>query len=119
MDKLKEVVAILWGDVIPVEDVDFVGKSSGRIRTKSGWIIRYFFGIENDKQFIEIYACHRMTDDRHYRIYEDGTEERREIILPYICYPANCTAEREREIEEAYFSKNREIHARLEKLGLV
>jgi len=42
----------------------------------SGWLIQYCFGIENDIEYLDFYASHRMTADRHVRIYENGEIER-------------------------------------------
>ena len=37
-----------------------------------GWLIQYCFGVENGIEYMDFYACHRMTADRHIRIYENG-----------------------------------------------
>jgi len=42
---------------------------------KSGWLIQYCFGIENGMEYLDFYASHRMTNDRHVRIYENGETE--------------------------------------------
>jgi hypothetical protein len=43
----------------------------GEIR-KSGWWIRYAFGREQGADYLDCYAVHRMTNDRHVRILESG-----------------------------------------------
>lgn len=37
-----------------------------------GWLIWYLFGEENGLLFMDYYACHRMTNDRHVRILGNG-----------------------------------------------
>lgn len=39
----------------------------------SGWFIKYCFGTENDRNYMDIYSDNRMTDPSQNRIYEDGT----------------------------------------------
>jgi len=39
---------------------------------KSRWVIQYCFGIENGMEYLDFYATHRATSDRHVRIYENG-----------------------------------------------
>jgi uncharacterized protein Smg (DUF494 family) len=38
----------------------------------SGWLIQYCFGMEDGLEYMDFYAYHRMTNDRHIRIYENG-----------------------------------------------
>ena len=37
-----------------------------------GWTIWTLFGFEGARQFLDYYAMHRMTNDRHIRLYGDG-----------------------------------------------
>jgi hypothetical protein len=62
-----------WKINLPKKDIK--ARRSGYIQN-SGWLIQYCFGKdENDKEYLDYYAAHRMTDDSHVRIYEDGKEE--------------------------------------------
>lgn len=45
---------------------------------KQGWTIKFLFGEDAKGKFLDYYASHRMTNDRHVRIRSDGSEE----ILP-------------------------------------
>ena len=38
----------------------------------NGWTIFYKFGFEGDDEYMDVYASHRMTNDRHVRLYADG-----------------------------------------------
>ena len=49
-----------------------ISKRSSGIIQDSGWFIQYCFGKENGIEHLDFYAAHRMTNDRHHRIYEYG-----------------------------------------------
>jgi len=49
-------------------------ESSGSFE-QSGWHVQYRFGSEGDVERCECFASHRMTNDRMYRIDEDGRLE--------------------------------------------
>jgi len=59
-----------WDIRLPPLHVD--ERMSGKI-VQAGWAIWYCFGRDERGEFMDYYASHRMTDDRHVRIYEDGT----------------------------------------------
>ena len=61
-----------WEIELPDEDVR--SRRSGEIR-EGGWRIQYHFGEEAGREFIELLASHRMTNDRLIRIYADGERE--------------------------------------------
>jgi len=58
-----------WNIKLPEEDLD--KRCSGFIQD-SGWLIQYCFGREKELEYLDFYATHRMTDDRHHRIYDNG-----------------------------------------------
>ena len=58
-----------WNIKLPEEDLD--KRCRGFIQD-SGWLIQYCFGKERELEYLDFYAAHRMTDDRHHRIYENG-----------------------------------------------
>jgi hypothetical protein len=69
MNKIKEVFDETFSDwdiKLPEE------KENGFIQ-KQGWLIQYCYGKEEEKEFLDYYASHRMTNDCHKRIYEDGS----------------------------------------------
>jgi hypothetical protein len=39
------------------------------------WSVRWVFGSTNGEEYLEFYARHRMTNDRHVRIYVSGSVE--------------------------------------------
>jgi len=74
MDKIKECFEKRFSKLginLPIEEYE--KRENGSIQLK-GWIIKYCFGIENEKEYMDYYANHRMTDPDHSRIYDDGTK---------------------------------------------
>ena len=60
-----------WQIELPLEDL--TAERKGSIQA-SGWTIRYHFGYEGGRGYLEYFASHRMTNDTLNRIYEDGSE---------------------------------------------
>jgi hypothetical protein len=54
-----------WSIRIPPEDI--AQRRRGRI-LHAGWAIWYLFGSDEMGEYLDYYASHRMTDDRHVRI---------------------------------------------------
>ena len=61
-----------WKIRIPEDKLE--NRYGGYIQ-EGGWLIQYCFGRDDRGEYLDYYAAHRMTDDSHVRIYEDGTEE--------------------------------------------
>ncbi len=78
-------------------------------------MIWFLFGRDDDGVFLDYYACHRMTNDRHVRIREDGSTE----LLPTIAEFRMCSEDPEEDarLEAEYFARNREVHEMLERKG--
>ena len=74
-----------WDIIIPIEDIK--NKSSGYI-SKSGWLIQYCFGVENEIEYFDFFSTHRMTGDNHVRIYENG--ETKSLPVFKIGYLVDC-----------------------------
>lgn len=58
-----------WDIALPPESV--AGRELGGI-VNNGWTIFYKFGFEGDDEYMDVYTSHRMTNDRHMRLYADG-----------------------------------------------
>jgi len=59
-----------WEIQLPIENIRL--RQRGSIE-QAGWKICYLFGLDDKGEYLDYYAVHRMTDDRHGRIYSDGT----------------------------------------------
>jgi hypothetical protein len=89
---------------------------SGVIK-QAGWDIRYVFGRDGDRGCLEVYAIHRMTNDRHLRIYDDGTITTLETVSEGVTYNPDIRGDRERAERDRKASDDRLI-ADLKKKGL-
>jgi hypothetical protein len=101
-----------WGIALPPEEV------RERRRDKiveAGWAIWYLFGEDERGEYLDYYASHRMTDDRHVRIYEDGTEE----LLPAVSTFRFLSADPEEDarLVAEYLEHNRRVGRMLEEKG--
>jgi ADP-ribosylglycohydrolase len=61
-----------WRLSLPDEDV--AARRRGTL-AESGWLIHYLFDRDERGEYLDFYARHRMTNDDHVRIREDGTCE--------------------------------------------
>ena len=66
-----------WDICLP--PVAIISKQSGRI-VKRGWTVWYTFGSDEGTDYLDYYASHRMTNDRHTRLYADGRSEDLEVM---------------------------------------
>ena len=61
-----------WDITLPPENMR--ERRRGKIGS-AGWAIWYLFGRDEAGEYLDYYASHRMTNDRHVRIYESGQVE--------------------------------------------
>jgi hypothetical protein len=101
-----------WKIVLPSEDIE--NRRQGEI-IQDGWMIKYLFGSDEKGEYLDYYAAHRMTDDRHIRIYADGTNENLPVFSPFMQHSYD-PAERAR-FEAEYYAENKRINAMLEAKG--
>ena len=83
-----------------------------------GWRINYLVDTDSDgKLFLEFYATHRMTDDRHVRISNSGETEDLDAIRSMFFFDPNVAGDQERSSRKN-IEHNRKITAELEAKGL-
>ena len=89
-------------------------RQAGKI-IQAGWAIWYLFGSDERGDYLDYYASHRMTNDRHVRIYADGVREG----LPTIQDFQLCSQDPEEDarLEREYFARNQEVARMLEEKG--
>lgn len=58
-----------WGIRLPPENLR--DRERGQINA-GGWTIWFLFGADEDGEYLDYYAMHRMTNDRHVRLHADG-----------------------------------------------
>jgi len=100
------------GICLPQHDVR--SRRRGKI-VKEGWAIWYLFGSDEKGEYLDYYASHRMTDDRHVRIYADGHCEDLPTISP--CHVSSSDPVKNARLEAEYYAKNRRVAALLETKG--
>ena len=62
----------LWGIALPPDAEQRCPRGTSVSR---GWTVKYCFGKDQDGKFLDYYAAHRMTNDRHLRIRDNGNVE--------------------------------------------
>lgn len=102
---------------IRIQRPALVARSPGHIYSE-GWHIWYRFGRENEREFLDYYATHRMMwGDEHIRIHEDGSRQPLPA-LSGMCPVSNDPVESER-LKGEYFRENREIGELLSSKGFL
>ena len=101
-----------WDIVLPPEDVG--ERQRGKILA-AGWAIWYLFGSDGRGEYLDYYASHRMTNDRHQRIREDGSAE----SLPTVSTmrPASRDPEEDARLAAEHLAENRRVAKMLEEKG--
>ena len=98
-----------WEIELPVEAV--TNRQRGQI-TQAGWIIWYVFGEDESGDYLDFYAMHRMTNDRHERIYTDGRTESLETQRDM--RRASNDPEEDARLEAEYYEHNRRVSRELD-----
>jgi len=97
---------------LPEEDLK--SKNSGFIQD-SGWLIQYCFGKDENGDFLDYYAAHRMTDDSHLRIYANGTKKHLPALSSIVLISKD-PVENKR-LRDEHDKQNREVVELLAKKG--
>ena len=69
-----------WNIRLPPENIR--ERHRGQINAQ-GWPIWFLFGKDDDGEYLDYYAMHRMTNDRHIRLHADGREASLEAMPPF------------------------------------
>lgn len=101
-----------WGIRLPPDDI--TSRRRGRI-SAHGWTIWYLFGSGGDKEYLDYYAMHRMTNDRHVRIYSDGTVEWLEAIDGF--HVTSDDPEEAARLKAEFYARNKAVAKMLEDKG--
>jgi len=103
-----------WNISLPVE----MGYDSapGRI-SQQGWRIQYLTGEDEKGCYLDFYASHRMTNDRHVRIYESGHIQHLPSCLEHVIYSAGASEAEKQQAEQEFRDYNRQVKRLLEEKG--
>jgi hypothetical protein len=102
-----------WEVKLPVEALTH--RNAGEIQ-KSGWYIQYLFGSDENGEFIDYLAYHRMTNPRHKRIYENGDMKGLPVPMETYSFDPDTPGDQEK-AEKEYYEYNRKIGEELEQKG--
>ena len=101
-----------WDICLPPEAI--ASRRAGRI-VESGWTVWYTFGSDDGAEYLDYYASHRMTNDRHVRLYADGRVEGLEAIDEMYVVPDD--PDEAAQAKANFFARNREIRGMLDAKG--
>ena len=100
-----------WDITLPEEDIK--DKRNGHIQSE-GWLIQYCFGKDENGEYLDYYATHKMTDDSHIRIYADGTQE----TLPTLSRPLQHNDDPTKQLQEEHNLKEMLIRKGFDKFTI-
>jgi hypothetical protein len=75
--RFKAYLLTYWHATLPEADLE-LGRPG--LLNADNWQIRYCFGQKEGRDYMDVYGSHRMTNDRHLRLYEDGEMEDLEAL---------------------------------------
>ncbi len=101
-----------WDIELPEEAVK--NQKRGKI-VKRGWTIWYLFGTDETGDYLDYYASHRMTNDRHVRLYSDGSSRALDAYLSMRIVSDD--PEEDRRLENEFWERNEHISRELESKG--
>lgn len=84
-----------------------------------GWTIWTLLGEADGRECLDYYAMHRMTNDRHLRLFADGKPQGLPTISGMVVFPAGATAEECARIKAEHYQRNQEVEKMLEGKGFV
>ena len=91
------------------------------IMVQRGWTIwtRFDVDTEDGREHLDYYAMHRMTDDRHVRLYANGKEESLPTIVSGYSYSQDATEAEKEAARDKHFAHNQAVEKLLEEKGFV
>lgn len=107
-----------WGIELPA---DAMSPCKVWLIVQQGWTIwtRFDIGAGGDRERLDYYAMHRMTDDRHVRLHAGGEEENLPVIVSCYVTPQDATEPELEALRAEYFSRNQAVEKLLEEKGFV
>ncbi len=101
-----------WDICLPPEAI--ASRQAGRI-VKSGWTVWFAFGAEAGAEYLDYYASHRMTNDRHVRLHADGRVEGLEAINEMYVVPDD--PDEAAQVKADFHARNRDVRRMLDEKG--
>jgi hypothetical protein len=105
-----------WSITLPSDAV--ARRAPGHLFEK-GWHIGFIWGANEQGEYLEFLAQHRMTNDRRQRVYASGEVNVMPVPVPMYVVPADATPEQEAEIASRHAREYRRESEKLRELGLL
>ncbi len=102
----------VWRIELPREAVD--NRQRGKI-LEAGWTIWYQFGSDEDGEYLDYYSSHRMTNDSHVRVHEDGRVESLESLDGM--RPMSPDPDENARLEDEFWGHNERVSRLLDEKG--
>ncbi len=112
---LFEKIFLPWKITIEDEEL-FIGNRK-TIDISKEWQVKWVMGRNEKGTYLEYYAMSVNRKHLHGCIYENGREEKMEVIKEYIMYSPSIPGDREKSMKE-FESYNRELIRSLQEKGL-
>jgi len=101
-----------WEISLPEKNV--INRQRGKIN-QAGWAIWYLFDADEKGEYLDYYSAHRMTDDGHVRVYENGESESLDAIAGM--RPCSSDPEENAQMKKEQHEEDNRIEAMLEAKG--
>jgi len=96
-----------------------LSRGRGVITGGGGWHIRWRTRTVRGRAHLDFYATHRMTNDRHCRIRQDGTVMGLPAASNWILYPMGASENDRAKLDRRRARRNERIrHLLMEKFGV-
>ena len=103
-----------WEIHLPPEDAE--ARRRGSIQS-AGWAIDYLFGADEQGEYLDYYASHRLTNDRHMRIRASGELETLETPEEHLVYPSGAAEDEKQRLKKEFRERNQRIYTALRQKG--
>ncbi len=101
-----------WDICLPKSAVK--ARERGRI-VERGWTIWYVCGSDDGGEYLDYYASHRMTNDRHVRLHADGRSESLETVQDSYVLPKDPA--KAEQAKAKFRARNRAVRRMLDEKG--
>ena len=101
-----------WGIQLPREAVE--NRQRGKI-VEAGWTIWYSFGSDESGEYLDYCSSHRMTNDSHVRLYDDGRVEGLESL--WDMHSTSDDPDEAARLEDEFWDHNERVARLLEEKG--
>ena len=103
-----------WEIELPMDALEL---GEVRLIVQRGWTIWTRFNAEDGREYLDYYAMHRMTNDRHERLFLDGDRMGLPAMLEGSAYGQDASEEERDEAKAQYYAHNQDVAKLREEKG--